>query len=96
MTTTSTPAANAALVIGTTYRINVTGFTYIKDWAMIKGKEISTGQSVGIIIGDKMSFGMSDMFQLKQSAGIMAKYSKDKVVNGVTYQQFQLDEILFE
>ena len=87
--------ANAPLTIGTSYTINVTGFTYIKDWAMIKGKETTTGEAIGVIIGDKMSFGMRDMFELKNSNGIIAKYTKDKVVNGVSYKQFQLEEILF-
>lgn len=83
------------LTIGTSYTIAVSGFTYIKEWAAIKGKETTTGEAVTVIIGDKMSFGMQDMFQLKQSNGIVAKYAKDKIVNGVTYKQFQLEEILF-
>lgn len=87
-------ASNDALIIGASYNINVTGFTYIKDWALIKGKEITTGESVGVIIGDKQSFGMRDMFTLKESNGITAKYTKDKIINGVTYKQFQLEEIL--
>lgn len=84
-----------ALVIGTSYTISVTGFTYIKEWAAIKGKEVSTGEAVTVILGDKLSFGMRDMFELKNSNGIIAKYSKDKVINGTTYKQFQLEEILF-
>lgn len=84
-----------ALTIGEEYIIQVTGFTYVKDWAMIKGKEVSTGTSVGVILGDKLTFGMRDMFTLKESEGIKARYTKDKVVNGVTYKQFSLTEILF-
>lgn len=91
----ATTATTPALVIGTSYVIAVSGFTYIKEFAMIKGKVSETGDSVGVIIGDKMSFGMQDMFQLKQSNGIVAKYAKDKIVNGVSYKQFQLEEILF-
>lgn len=94
MANTTTPIANA-LTVGTSYTISITGFTYVKEFAMIKGKVSETGDSVGVIIGDKMSFGMQDMFQLKQSNGIVAKYTKDKIVNGVTYKQFQLEEILF-
>lgn len=91
-----TGEANASpLVIGNEYTIQVTGFTYVKDWAMIRGKEISTGTQVGVILGDKLSFGMRDMFTLKESEGIRARYTKDKVVGGVTYQQFVLVEILF-
>lgn len=86
---------NSSLVIGNSYVISVTGFTYVKEFAMIKGKVSETGDSVGVIIGDKMSFGMQDMFQLKQSNGIVAKYAKDKIVNGTTYKQFSLEEILF-
>jgi hypothetical protein len=85
----------STLTISTSYVIAVSGFTYIKEFAMIKGKVSETGDSVGVIIGDKMSFGMQDMFQLKQSNGIVAKYAKDKIVNGVSYKQFQLEEILF-
>jgi len=88
-------AANAALTIGQSYTIAITGFTYIKDWAMVKGKESTTGEAIGVIIGDKLSFGMRDMFELKNSNGIIAKYTKDKIVNGTTYKQFQLEEILF-
>jgi hypothetical protein len=96
MANQATKATNVAtLVIGTSYVISVTGFTYIKDFALIKGKVSETGDSVGVIIGDKMSFGMRDMFELKNSNGIVAKYSKDKLVNGVTYKQFSLEEILF-
>ncbi len=83
------------LVLNTEYTISITGFTYIKEFALIKGKVSENGESVGVIIGDKMSFGMADMFQLKQSNGIIAKYTKDKIVNGTTYKQFQLVEILF-
>lgn len=83
------------LTIGTSYNVSVTGFTYIKEWAAIKGKIVETGDDVTVIIGDKLSFGMRDMFELKQSNGIVAKYSKDKIVNGVTYKQFQLEQILF-
>ncbi len=86
---------NSTALIGQDYVIAVTGFTYIKDYALIKGKVSETGESIGVIIGDKMSFGMSEMFQLKQSNGIVARYLKDKVVNGVTYKQFGLQEILF-
>jgi hypothetical protein len=93
-----TVAANAApttpaLEVGKFYNVTVTGFTYIKDWAAVRGT-IGT-ENVTVIIGDKMSFGMSDMFQLKHAGGIRAKYSKDKEVNGVSYRQFQLEEILF-
>lgn len=89
---TNTPA-NAGLVIGTSYNVSITGFTYIKDWAAVKGTV--NGTNVTVIIGDKLSFGMRDMFELKHSGGIKAKYTKDKEVNGVVYQQFQLEEILF-
>lgn len=95
MADTTNTVANAPLTIGTSYTISITGFTYIKEYALIKGKVTENGESVGVIIGDKISFGMSDMFQLKQSNGIVAKYTKDKVVNGATYKQFQLEEILF-
>ena len=87
--------AMATLTIGSSYTISVTGFTYIKEWAAIKGKETSTGEAVTVILGDKLSFGMRDMFELKSSNGIIAKYTKDKIINGVTYKQFQLEEILF-
>ena len=91
----SSNAANAALTLNETYTVKITGFTYIKEYALIKGVEESTGEHISVIIGDKMSFGMSEMFMLKQSNGIKATYKKDKVANGVTYKQFQLDEILF-
>lgn len=91
--TTPAPVANAPLTIGTSYKVNVTGFTYIKDWAAIKGT--ANGHNITVIIGDKLSFSMRDMFELKQSGGVMAKYTKDKEINGVTYQQFSLEEILF-
>lgn len=96
-TNQSSGSANAEnkLTTGVTYTIGITGFTYIKDWALIRGIEETTGEKVGVIIGDKMSFGMTEMFQLKQSEGIKATYKKDKVVNGKTYRQFQLEEILF-
>lgn len=84
-----------ALEIGKDYNVQVTGFTYLKEWAAIKGKVVETGQPCTVIIGDKLSFGMRDMFELKQSNGIVARYTKDKVVNGITYQQFALQEILF-
>lgn len=90
-----TVAANAALTLNTSYNVSVTGFTYIKEWAAIKGKIVETGDAVTVILGDKLNFGMRDMFELKQSNGIRAKYTKDKVINGVTYKQFQLEEILF-
>jgi hypothetical protein len=83
------------LVIGKDYNINVTGFTYIKDWAMIRGKLVETGEPVGVIIGDKMSFGMRDMFTMRKAGGVIATYSKDKIVNGQTYKQFSLREILY-
>jgi hypothetical protein len=87
------PAANAALVISNQYKVKITGFTYIKDYALIKGK--IGDNKVGIIIGDKMSFPMKEMFRLQKSGGCMATYKKDKEVNGTVYQQFVLDEILF-
>lgn len=75
------------------YTVSITGFTYIRDWAMVRGT--INGQSVGIIIGDKMTFGMRDMFELKQSEGLRASFKKMKTVNGKEYPQFQLQEILF-
>lgn len=95
METTTTTANAVTLEIGKSYLINITGFTYIKEFALIKGTETSTGEQVSVIIGDKLSFGMRDMFELKNSNGIKAKYAKDKPVNGVMYKQFQLEEILF-
>ena len=97
----NTPAANAAtttqlpdaLVVGKEYNVNVTGFTYVKDYALIKGT--IGGEPVSVIIGDKQTFGMRDMFELKHAGGIKALYSKDKEVNGVTYRQFSLREIQF-
>lgn len=88
-------AANNDLIINQSYNINVTGFTYIKDYAVIKGKEASSGEQISVIIGDKQNFGMSEMFQLKAASGIRAKYRQDKTTNGTTYKQFQLEEILF-
>lgn len=93
-------AANAAitessnvLTVGKEYNVNVTGFTYVKDYALIKGTIGS--ESVSVIIGDKQTFGIRDMFELKNAGGIRALYNKDKEVNGVTYRQFSLREILF-
>lgn len=94
MDTTAT-TANAALKIGESYTMSITGFTYVKEYALIKGKESTTGESMSVIIGDKLSFGMRDMFELKNSNGIRAIYRKDTVSNGITYKQFQLEEILF-
>lgn len=94
-TAPSTANAASAITLGESYNVTVTGFTYIKEWAVIKGKIAGTDQQVQVIIGEKLNFGMRDMFELKQSNGIRATYSKDKVVNGTTYQQFQLEEILF-
>lgn len=94
MATTAT-TANAALKIGESYTMSITGFTYVKEYALIKGKESTTGESMSVIIGDKLSFGMRDMFELKNSNGIRAIYRKDTVSNGITYKQFQLEEILF-
>ena len=88
-------AANAALNLNQVYDVQVSGFTYIKEWAAVRGKILETGETVTVIIGEKLSFGMRDMFELKQSNGVRAKYTKDKIVNGVTYKQFQLEEILF-
>ncbi len=95
MATTATTANAASLKIGESYTMSITGFTYIKEYALIKGKESTTGEAMSVIIGDKLSFGMRDMFELKNSNGIRAIYRKDTVSNGVTYKQFQLEEILF-
>lgn len=92
---TATATNVATLQIGTSYTMSITGFTYIKEYALIKGKESTTGEVMSVIIGDKLSFGMRDMFELKNSNGIRAIYRKDTVSNGVTYKQFQLEEILF-
>lgn len=90
------PTANAVidqLTIGNEYTVNVTGFTYIKDYAMIKG---TIGKHpVGVIIGEKQNFGIREMMELKHAGGIKATYRKDKVVNDKTYKQFQLEEIMF-
>ncbi len=95
---TQGPAAtNVAkdLEIDSIYKINVTGFNYIKDYAIIKGTVADNNESVSVIIGDKQSFGMRDMFELKNADHIKAKYRKDRVVNNVTYKSFQLEEIAF-
>ena len=83
------------MTIGDVVTASVTGFTYVKDYAMIKGVISGSNEPISVIIGDKQNFGMRDMFELKNSNGIRAKYQKDKVVNGTTYQQFSLQEILF-
>jgi hypothetical protein len=85
--------ANAGLTIGQIYNINVTGFTFIQDYSVIKGKITENDEAVSVIIGDKMSFGISEMFKLKEASGIEAKYTKDTVVKGVTYKRFQLEQI---
>jgi len=92
MADVKTPA-NAGLNKGTKYNVVMTGFTYIKDWAAIRGK--IGEESVTVIIGDKMSFGIREMMELKHAGGVSATYTKDKEVNGTTYKQFQLEEILF-
>jgi len=91
---TTTPA-NAGLVIGQIYEINVTGFTYTQDYAIIKGKAVKNDEPVQVIIGDKLSFDMRSLFQLKEASGIEAKYTKDTEVKGVVYKRFQLEQILF-
>ena len=73
--------------------VNVTGFTYLKDYAVICGT--AKDKPVKVIIGDKKSFGMQDMFMLKDSNGIKASYKGIKNVNGVDYDKFSLMEILF-
>lgn len=90
---TANAATVPALEVGKSYNVSITGFTYIKDWAAVRGNIGS--ENVTVIIGDKLSFGMQDMFQLKHAGGIRAKYSKDKEINGTIYRQFQLEEILF-
>jgi hypothetical protein len=85
--------ANAGLTIGQIYNINVTGFTFIQDYSVIKGKITENDEAVSVIIGDKMSFGISEMFKLKEASGIEAKYIKDSVVKGVTYKRFLLEQI---
>lgn len=94
MANTATPTP-FVFVEQASYVISITGFNYIREWALVKGIEEQSGEKVGIIIGDKLSFNMTDMFQLKQSNGIKAQYVKEKVVNGKSYHQFQLEEILF-
>lgn len=91
--TIAADAAKKTLEVGKEYDVNVTGFTYVKDYALIKGTIGDT--QVGVIIGDKQTFGMRDMFELKHAGGIRALYVKDKEVNGATYQQFSLREIKF-
>ena len=91
--TVANATTTESFTIGSIYKISVTGFTYIKDYALIKGSCNST--KVSVIIGDKKSFPMSDMFMLKESEGISAKFTGVKTVNDVAYNQFQLDEILF-
>jgi hypothetical protein len=93
MANSSSSVANATFTVGSSYSIAVTGFTYIKDYAVIKGSCNSV--SVSVIIGDKKSFPMSDMFMLKDSGGIKAIFKGIKNINGVDYRQFQLEEILF-
>jgi hypothetical protein len=84
--------ASISLVIGKEYTLSVTGFTYVRDYALIKG---TIGiHKVGVIIGDKQNFGMRDMFALKEATGVSCVYTKDKEVNGVVYQQFRLNEIM--
>jgi hypothetical protein len=87
--------ANAGLTIGQIYEIKVTGFTYIQDYAIIKGRAVKNDEPVQVIIGDKLAFDMRSMFQLKEASGIEAKYTKDTEVKGVTYKRFQLEQILF-
>jgi len=97
ITAPETPAADAAiaLVINSEYNIIPTGFTYVRDFAVIRGKLQETGESVGIIIGEKALFPMSEMFQMKQANNVVARYKKDVVVNGVVYKNFQLVELSF-
>lgn len=86
-------AANAALTVDTEYSMTVSGFTYIRDFAVIRGRV--NGNNESCIIGDKLSFPMSDMFMLRQAGNIKVMYKGEKVVNGKTYNQFWLMEIGF-
>jgi len=87
--------ANAGLTIGHIYEIKVTGFTYTQDYAIIKGRILKNDEPVQVIIGDRMTFDMRNLFQLKEASGIEAKYTKDTEVKGVVYKRFQLEQILF-
>lgn len=87
------PANAGSLIVNQSYRVKISGFTYIKDWALIKGS--IGGLPVGVIIGEKMSFPMKDMFMLKDAGGVTATFKRTKTINGVDYLQFQLEEILF-
>lgn len=82
-------AANAAK----TFTKSVKGFTYIKDYAAITVDLEDSTQK--IIIGDKLSFPMSDMMQLKQAESITFTERDTKTVNGITYRRFALDSINF-
>lgn len=94
-TVNSSTATNVATFVkDTIYDIKITGFTYMGDWAVIKGKERSSDTSVSVIIGDKLSFGMRDMFELKHAKGIRAKFREIKTIKGVDYPSFRLEEII--
>ena len=87
--TTKDIAANAA----TSFTKQVKGFTYVKDYACITVE--LDGKAEKIIIGDKMNFPMSDMFQLKSAESVSFTEREPKTVNGTTYRRFSLDSINF-
>ncbi len=79
--------ANAPkFVEGSCYAMNPTGFRYVKDFAIICGT--CKGVAMQAIIGDKQSFGIRDMFQLKECTSLEVTYKGTKEVNGVVYARF--------
>jgi len=89
----ATPATNVANATSKTFTKAVKGFTYIKDYAVITVDLDNSTQR--IIIGDKLSFPMADMFMLKQAESITFTEREPKTVNNVEYRRFSLDSINF-
>lgn len=87
----SNKAANAALTLGSEYKLLPTGFRYIKDYVLICGTV--KGTKVTAIFGDKSQFGIRDMLAIKEVPSVVVTYKGVKEVNGIEYQRFQVGEL---
>lgn len=85
---TETPEVVSAPTKTKTETHSIRGFRYNGDFAVV-----TFGNGITAIIGERSSYPISEMMQLKAASSCDLVHTGERIVNGTTYQRYRIDSI---